>query len=87
MRKALQAEQGKSEMEQQIRKLEKDLALQERAVKEWQSKCEAVEKKENERRKNDEKKFEEELSFLKKQNQQYKQELDRIMSLPQTKKG
>jgi dynein light intermediate chain len=86
MRKALQAEQGKSEMEQQIRKLEKDLALQERAVKEWQAKCDAVEKKENERRKNDEKKFEEELSFLKKQNQQYKQELDRIMSLPQTKK-
>ena len=28
------------------------------------------------------KKYEEEINFLKKQNQQYKQELDRIMSVP-----
>lgn len=80
MRKALQAEQGKTEMQQHIRQLEKDKVLLERQVKEWMSKTEAIEKKEAERRKNDEKKFEEELAFLKKQNQQFKQELDRIMA-------
>lgn len=80
MRKALQAEQGKTEMQQHIRELEKEKAMLEKQVKEWMSKTEAIEKKEAERRKNEEKKYEEELSFLKKQNQQFKQELDRIMA-------
>lgn len=82
MRKALLAEHGKTEMQQRIKTLEREKENQEKLNKEWATKYEALEKTMNEKRKADEKKFEEELQFLKKQNAQYKQELDRLMTLP-----
>ncbi|KAF0977442.1 hypothetical protein FDP41_003434 [Naegleria fowleri] len=78
MRKSLHAEDGKTEMELKIIQLEKDKTELEKQVKEWQAKCEATEKREREKSKQEKKKFEEEIAFLKKQNQQYAQELERL---------
>ncbi|KAL9646755.1 hypothetical protein ABK040_001177 [Willaertia magna] len=78
MRKALHAEDGKTEMEQKIKTLEKEKLDLEKQVKEWQAKCEAIEKREREKNKQERKKFEEEIAFLRKQNQQYAQELERV---------
>ncbi len=85
MRKALLSENGKSEMQQKIKTLEKEKEQMEKQYRDAVSKYEALEKRETERRKADEKKFEEELTFLKKQNVQYKQELDRLMAVPTRK--
>ncbi len=87
MRKALQAEQGKSDMENkvfqmllrnsaktenQIKDLEEEKRQLEQQVLELKSKCEAIEKRENERRSMEEKKHSEEIAFLKKTNVQLK---------------
>ncbi|GFH21768.1 uncharacterized protein HaLaN_19133, partial [Haematococcus lacustris] len=45
MRKALQTEQGKNEMEARIQTLEGDVKDLERQVQEWKLKCEAIEKR------------------------------------------
>ncbi|NXP50663.1 IDLC protein, partial [Heliornis fulica] len=71
MRKALQAEQGKSEMEKRV-KLEEEKRELERQVSEERAKCKAVEKHENEKRQIEEKKHTEEIQFLKQTNQQLK---------------
>lgn len=81
MRKALLSENGKSEMQQRTKTLEKEKEQLEKQYRDAVAKYEALEKRETERRKADEKKFEEELTFLKKQNLQYKQELDRLMAV------
>lgn len=78
MRKALHAEDGKTEMELKIIQLEKEKAELEKQVKEWQTKSEAIEKREREKSKQEKKKSDEEIAFLKKQNQQYAQELERV---------
>lgn len=57
--------------------MEKEKADLENQVKELTAKCEAIEKREKERRIADEKKHEEDISFLKKKNNQYKMELER----------
>merc|ERR1719171_776890 len=49
MRKALQAEQGKSDMESKIKSLETEKKELERNVQELKAKCEAIEKREAER--------------------------------------
>ncbi|NXI47967.1 IDLC protein, partial [Galbula dea] len=72
MRKALQAEQGKSDMEKRVTELEKEKQELERQVSEEKAKCEAVETRENERRQIEEKKHTEEVQFLKNMNQQLK---------------
>jgi dynein light intermediate chain len=72
MRKALQAEQGKSDMENKIKELEEEKRQLEQQVLELKSKCEAIEKRENERRSIEEKKHAEEIAFLKKTNVQLK---------------
>ncbi|NXO47918.1 IDLC protein, partial [Aramus guarauna] len=71
MRKALQAEQGKSDMEKRV-KLEEEKRELERQVSEQKAKCEAIEKRENEKRQIEEKKHTEEVQFLKRTNQQLK---------------
>ncbi|KAK3699749.1 hypothetical protein QZH41_015598, partial [Actinostola sp. cb2023] len=72
MRKALQAEQGKADMESKISELEDDKRELERQVNELKSKCDAIEKREAERRAAEEKKHAEEIQFLKRTNQQLK---------------
>lgn len=72
MRKALQAEQGKSDMETKIKELEEEKRNLEQQVLELKAKCEAIEKRENERRSIEEKKHAEEIAFLKKTNVQLK---------------
>ncbi|KAH0631055.1 hypothetical protein JD844_005136 [Phrynosoma platyrhinos] len=72
MRKALQAEQGKSDMEKRIADLEDEKRDLERQVNEQKAKCDAIEKRELERRQVEEKKHTEEVQFLKRTNQQLK---------------
>ncbi|XP_023676988.2 axonemal dynein light intermediate polypeptide 1 [Paramormyrops kingsleyae] len=80
MRKALQTEQGKSDMEKKIEQLEKEKKELDRQVNEQRARCEAVEKREAERRQADEKKHSEEIQFLKRANQQLKVLLDGLVS-------
>ncbi|NWS42481.1 IDLC protein, partial [Probosciger aterrimus] len=79
MRKALQAEQGKSDMEKRV-KLEEEKQELEAQVSDQKAKCEAIEKRENERRQIEEKKHTEEVQFLKKTNQQLKAQLESIIA-------
>ncbi|KFZ62963.1 Axonemal dynein light intermediate polypeptide 1, partial [Podiceps cristatus] len=79
MRKALQAEQGKSDMEKRV-KLEEEKRELERQVSEQKAKCEAIEKRENERRQIEEKKHSEEVQFLKRTHQQLKAQLESIVA-------
>ncbi|XP_074663527.1 axonemal dynein light intermediate polypeptide 1 [Strix aluco] len=78
MRKALQAEEGKSNMEKRIAELEEEKRELERQVSEQKAKCEAIEKRENERQQIQEKKHAEEVQFLKRMNQQLKAQLESI---------
>ncbi|XP_040545660.1 axonemal dynein light intermediate polypeptide 1 [Gallus gallus] len=80
MRKALQAEQGKSDMEKRIEELEEEKRELERLVSEEKAKCEAIEKREIERRQIEEKKHAEEVQFLKRTNQQLKAQLESIIA-------
>ncbi|KAM4796511.1 axonemal dynein light intermediate polypeptide 1 [Rhinophrynus dorsalis] len=80
MRKALQAEQGKSDMEKRIAELELEKKDLERQVNEQKAKCDATEKREAERRQVEEKKHSEEIQFLKRTNQQLKAQLEGIIS-------
>ncbi|XP_029801705.1 axonemal dynein light intermediate polypeptide 1 [Suricata suricatta] len=80
MRKALQAEQGKSDMERKITELETEKRDLERQVNEQKAKCEATEKRESERRQVEEKKHNEEIQFLKRTNQQLKAQLEGIIA-------
>ena len=72
MRKALQAEQGKADMENHLKQLEEEKKGLEHNVQELKAKCEAIEKRENERRAMEERKHAEEIAFLKKTNLQLK---------------
>lgn len=84
MRKALQAEQGKFELEQRIKQLEEEKTQLEQTVQELHLKLEATEKRENERRIIEERKHAEEVVFLKKTNLQLKTQLEGILT-PQKK--
>ncbi|KAM6045592.1 axonemal dynein light intermediate polypeptide 1 [Chlamydotis macqueenii] len=80
MRKALQAEQGKSDMEKRIAELEEEKRELERRLSEEKAKCEAIEKQGNERLQREEKKHTEEIQFLKQANQQLKGQLESIIA-------
>jgi dynein light intermediate chain len=84
MRKALQAEQGKSDIDAQIKQLDEDKRTLEQTVLELKAKCDAIEKRETERRAMEERKHAEEIAFLKKTNVQLKTQLEGILS-PQKK--
>lgn len=72
MRKALQSEQGKSDMERRIAELEQDKRDLERQVNDLKAKCDQIEKRAAEQRSVEEKKHSEEINFLKRTNQQLK---------------
>ncbi|KAM9329596.1 axonemal dynein light intermediate polypeptide 1-like [Gastrophryne carolinensis] len=80
MRKALQAEQGKSDMEKRIADLEQEKKDLERQVNEQKAKCDAIERREAERCQVEEKKHAEEIQFLKRTNQQLKAQLEGIIA-------
>lgn len=80
MRKALQAEQGKADMEALLKQLEADKKDLERNVLELKAKADAIEKRESERRALDEKKHAEEIAFLKRTNASLKRELETYLS-------
>merc|ERR1719155_429363 len=80
MRKALQAEQGKAHMEQRLKQLEAEKKDFERQIQDLKSKCEAIEKRESERRALEEKKHGEEVQFLKRTNTQLKKELETYLA-------
>eukprot|EP00899_Mesostigma_viride_P009716 jgi/Mesvir1/18746/Mv01254-RA.1 len=80
MRKALQTEQGKADMETRIEQLEGDTKELERQLAEWKAKCEAIEKRENERRALDEKKHTEEIAYLTRANKQLKAQLETFLA-------
>lgn len=86
MRKALQSEQGKSDMEAKIKQLEQEKKELERQVQDLKAKCEAIEKRESERRALEEKKHAEEIAFLKRTNAQLKQQLENLLSPSGAKK-
>lgn len=79
MRKALQAEQGKADMEQMVVDLQaekKGLEVQLAAAK---AQCDEVERRETERRAVEQRKHEEELQLHKRTNQQLKSQLESIL--------
>ncbi|CAH8428557.1 unnamed protein product [Schistosoma turkestanicum] len=80
MRKALQSEQGKTDMERTIAELEQEKKDLERQVYESKTKCEQIEKRAAEQRQLEEKKHQDEIQFLKRNNQQLKAQLDGIMN-------
>ena len=80
MRKALQTEQGKADMEVQIQQLESENRELERQLNEAKLKCEAIEKRENERRQADEKKHKEEVEYLTRHAKQLKDQLSTFLA-------
>ncbi|KAM4735006.1 axonemal dynein light intermediate polypeptide 1 [Anableps anableps] len=80
MRKALQAEQGKADIEKKIIDLESEKEDLLKQLDKQKEKCDAIEKRETEKRQVEEKKYNEEIQFLKKNNQQLKTQLEGIIS-------
>ena len=80
IRKALQAEQGKTDMENYIAKLEEEKAALEKEVSDLKITCQMVEKRAQEQKQAEEKKHGEEINFLKRTNQQLKSQLEGIIS-------
>jgi len=80
MRKALQAEQGKADMEKRIAELEEEKRDLEKNVNELKAKCDQIEKRAQEQRQVEEKKHTEEIQFLKRTNQQLKTQLEGIIA-------
>ncbi|KAM7421280.1 hypothetical protein PAMA_015433 [Pampus argenteus] len=80
MRKTLQAEQGKVDMERRISELENEKEDLKKQLNEQKAKCDAIEKRENEKRQVEEKKHTEEIQFLKRTNQQLKTQLEGIIT-------
>ncbi|KEG10516.1 dynein arm light chain [Trypanosoma grayi] len=64
MRKALQAEQSKIEMEARIRAMEREREELKQQVEELEARCEAIQEQEEERRLEEEKKHNDEVAFF-----------------------
>jgi len=79
MRKALQAEHGKAELEHKVAKLESEKRDLEQQVNEQKSRCDQIEKKGVEQKAVQEKQHQEEVQFLKRTNQQLKTQLEGIV--------
>ncbi|CAB1429071.1 unnamed protein product [Pleuronectes platessa] len=78
MRKALQAEQGKADTEKSTADLKNEIHDLNRELNEEKAKCDVIEQREAEKRQVEEKKFTEEIQFLKRTNQQLKNQLEGI---------
>ena len=79
MRKALQAEQGKADMQAKIRLLERKTDDLERNNNELRAKCDAIHQQEAEQRRETAKKHEEDVSFLRKANHQLSAQLQTFL--------
>eukprot|EP01105_Mastigella_eilhardi_P007508 TRINITY_DN18946_c0_g1_i1.p1 TRINITY_DN18946_c0_g1~~TRINITY_DN18946_c0_g1_i1.p1 ORF type:complete len:314 (+),score=94.91 TRINITY_DN18946_c0_g1_i1:29-943(+) len=79
LRKALDAEQGRADLEAKLVALDAEKKNLERQVSELKTKCESVEKRETEWRSHEEKKHADEVSFLKRTNAQLKTQLESIL--------
>ena len=82
MRKALTAEQHKSEMQTKIKTLERentDLATE---ISELQEKCAEIELREAQRREADELKHNEDVEHYKKANEAHQAKLEEILCIP-----
>ncbi|XP_054638945.1 axonemal dynein light intermediate polypeptide 1 [Dunckerocampus dactyliophorus] len=79
MRKALQAEQGKVDMQQRILDLESEMQELSSQLNEQKAECVATKKREEEKREVQEKKHMEQVQFLKRTNQQIKAQLEGIV--------
>lgn len=82
MRKALMAEQKKMEAEQKIRALESDIKELAAQIDELHTRCEAVARREDEKKAVDEKKHQEEVDVLRKANDQLKANLETLLAAP-----
>lgn len=82
MRKALQSEQSKVEMQGKIKTLENEVRDLEKFVAEMSAKCKDVERKEEERQKEEEEKHQELVDFKKKHNTSLKKELEQLLAIP-----
>ena len=86
MRKALQAEQGKADMQSKIRAQERQIDELERANAELQAKCEAIHQQEVEQRKEAERKHQEDVTYLRKANHQLTTQLQTFLGAQGGKK-
>ena len=82
MRKALQSEQAKVEMQAKIKVLESEVRELDKHVNEMQEKCSALEQRDAERVAEETAKHKEEVDFLKKHNADLKKELENLLSIP-----
>eukprot|EP00037_Helgoeca_nana_P014381 m.134169 g.134169 ORF g.134169 m.134169 type:complete len:257 (-) comp22526_c0_seq1:213-983(-) len=80
MRKALQAEQGKADMETQILDLQGEKKELENQLAASKAKCEEIERREAERRSVEQRKHDEELQLIKRTSQQLKAQLESILA-------
>ncbi|OQR98924.1 sporangia induced 28 kDa inner dynein arm light chain [Achlya hypogyna] len=82
MRKALMAEQKKMDAELKLKQLEADRNELVSQVEELKLRCDAIQKREEEKRISDEKKHNDEVDLLKKANEQLKANLESLLSTP-----
>ncbi|KAM9852071.1 axonemal dynein light intermediate polypeptide 1 [Aulostomus maculatus] len=80
VRKTLQAEQRKSDLEKKVSELEKEKQELREQLNKEKAQCEAMEKRKNERHQLEEKRFTDEIQFLKRSNQQLKAQLEGIIT-------
>lgn len=82
MRRALQAEQNKAEMEAKIKQIESEVKELEQQVQETKSKREQSEHKEKEREALESEKHKEDIGNLRDYNNNLRAELERLLSVP-----
>lgn len=82
MRKALQSEQSKVEMQAKIKVLENDVRELEKSTEDMADKCATLTQKEEERIEEEAGKHKEEVDFHKKHNSNLKKELEQLLSVP-----
>ena len=82
MRKALQAEQKKAEMQNKIKQLESECSELTKQTENLYKKIEEIETTDKEQQNLDEQKHFDEVDFLKKTNQKVKEELEKLLSGP-----
>jgi len=80
MRKALQSEQKKNEMNNKIQHLEREVSDLNRQVESLDTQIEQIETNELKRQEQEEKSHKEDVEFLKKTNQKFKDELEKLLS-------
>lgn len=83
MRKALMAEQGKNEMQQNISELENACRDHDQDIKDLQDKIEEIIRKDAENSERDEKAHRDQVQYLNDLNADYKEELETLLSTPQ----